>query len=72
MSLMIRCNVTGLTTYIFSEGEQYVGEWKNGNRYNQGTYTLPDGGLYVGEWKNDKPNGQGTLTFHFVNYLYHR
>ena len=63
MSLMIRCNVTGLTTYIFSEGEQYVGEWKNGKPNGQGTYTSLNGAQYVGEFKNGNYDGQGTYTF---------
>jgi len=28
----------------------YVGYWKDGNYYGQGTKTLADGEKYVGEW----------------------
>ena len=34
-------------TYRFSNGDQYVGNWKNGKRTGQGTYTWPDGEKYV-------------------------
>ena len=44
-------------------GNKYVGEWKNGKIYGQGTYTFADGDKYVGDWRNNKPNGQGTFTF---------
>ena len=50
-------------TYIYDEGEKYVGEWKD-NKYNgQGTYTWPSGEKYVGQYKDDKRHGQGTYTF---------
>lgn len=45
-----------------SNGEKYVGEYKDNNRNGQGTQTFPDGGNYVGEYKNNFMNGQGTHT----------
>ncbi len=43
-------------------GEEYVGEWSDGQRNGQGTYTWPDGKAYVGEFQDSKPDGQGTET----------
>jgi hypothetical protein len=50
-------------TVTFPSGEQYVGEYKDGETNGQGTYTFPDGEQYVGEWKDSKRHGQGTFTF---------
>ena len=47
-------------THISSEGDKYVGEWKNGLPYGKGTYTSPTGSIYEGEWENGLQHGQGT------------
>ena len=38
-------------------GESYVGEWKDGLPYGQGTSTFPDGRMYV---------GNGRMGYHMV------
>ena len=53
----------GQGTYIYPNGEKYVGDWKNGKYHGQGTFTYRDGSKYVGGWKNEKQDGQGTYTF---------
>ena len=55
-------------TYTYANGDEYVGEFKNDQRYGQGTYySLADnefkGDKYVGEWKDNKMHGQGTYTY---------
>ena len=50
-------------TVTFTNGDKYVGEFKDGKKNGQGTYTWPDGDKYVGEHKDGKKNGQGTYTF---------
>ena len=50
-------------TYIFADGDRYVGEWSDDKLNGQGTYTFADGDKYVGEWSDDKKNGHGTYTF---------
>ena len=50
-------------TITASEGNKYVGEWKDGNKHGQGTETTADGDKYVGEYKDGKINGQGTVTY---------
>jgi hypothetical protein len=54
----------GQGTYAFANGDQYVGEFKEGKYYGQGTYSSANGDQYVGEFKNDQKrgNGQGTYT----------
>ena len=49
-------------TFTYSNGDRYVGEYKNRQRNGQGTLTLSSGSKYVGNWKDNKRNGQGTET----------
>ena len=53
----------GYGTYVWENGDIYVGEHKDGIRYGQGTTTFADGTTYVGEYKNDVRDGQGTYTY---------
>ena len=50
-------------TYIWDNGDKYVGEWKDDKQHGQGTLTYADGNKYVGEYKDGKRHGQGTFTF---------
>jgi len=40
----------GQGKFTYSNGDVYVGEWKDGKRNGQGTYTWSGGSRYVGEW----------------------
>jgi hypothetical protein len=53
----------GQGTYTWSDGQKYVGEFKDNKSNGQGTFTFPSGNKYVGEFKDDKREGQGTFTF---------
>ena len=53
----------GQGTYTYSNGDKYVGKYKDDKRNGQGIYTFPNGNQYAGEYKDDKKNGQGTFTF---------
>ena len=46
-----------------ADGDEYVGEWKDGKKHGQGTYTDVNGDKYVGEFKDGKIHGQGTITY---------
>ena len=46
----------------FSNGDRYVGEWKDNKMHGQGTCTYASGGKYIGKWKDNKRHGQGTYT----------
>ena len=46
-----------------SNGDKYVGEWRDGKYNGQGTYISANGDKYVGEFKDSNYNGQGTYTF---------
>ena len=53
----------GQGTVTFPEGDNYEGDWENGEKHGQGTYIFQDGDKYVGEWNNGKKHGQGTYTY---------
>lgn len=50
-------------TSQLSDGDRFVGEFRNGKRNGQGTYTWGNGNRYVGDFVDDKIQGQGTFTF---------
>jgi hypothetical protein len=52
-------NCVGSNT--FTNGDKYVGEYKDDKIDGQGTYTFANGNKYVGEFKDGKYNGKGTL-----------
>ena len=58
--------INGYGTFTFESGEfdgdEYVGEFKEGLFNGQGTFTFVNGDEYVGEFKDDKMHGQGTYT----------
>ena len=60
------CN-NGYGTYIWDNGDKYIGYSKNNMSHGQGIKTWAsgesEGDKYVGEWKDDKRDGQGTYTF---------
>lgn len=55
-------------TLTLSNGDKYVGEYKQNKRNGKGTYTFPDGEKYTGEWRNGKPHGYGSYTFSDASY----
>jgi hypothetical protein len=50
----------GMSSYIWPNGDKYVGEWKDGEIHGQGTIVFANGNRYVGEWKDGSNHGQGT------------
>ena len=49
-------------TFTSTNGDKYVGEFKDSKPNGQGTFTFADGDKYVGEFKDGDQNGQGTFT----------
>ena len=50
-------------TYTFSDGAEYVGEYKDDKGHGQGTFTYANGNQYIGEFKDGQLHGQGTFIF---------
>lgn len=50
----------GYGKYIWANGDEYVGNWKNGEKEGEGTYIFATGSKYTGEFKNGKRYGKGT------------
>ena len=46
-------------TTKFSNGDRYIGEWKNNKMHGKGTYIFKSGSKYIGQWKNDNHHGNG-------------
>ena len=49
-------------TLNYSNGDKYIGEYKNGGADGKGIYTH-DGHRYIGEFKNDSLTGKGLMTY---------
>ena len=50
-------------TYIWPDGDKYVGDWKDGQASGQGTFTGANGDKHIGQFRDGKQNGQGTFFF---------
>jgi hypothetical protein len=44
----------------YANGDQYYGQWENGEYHGQGAYTFVNGQKYEGAWEQGKRNGMGT------------
>lgn len=59
------CNSTycrnGTGYYDYPDGSRWIGEFKNGVPYGQGTCYYAGGDRYTGQWANGAPNGEGVL-----------
>ena len=40
--------------YTFSNGEKYMGEWKDDKIHGEGIYICGDGEKYIGTWEDDE------------------
>ena len=55
--------VNGYGTYVWDDGEKYIGESKDNVSHGQGIHTYANGDKYAGEWKRALKEGQGTYIF---------
>ena len=53
----------GKFRYEYTNGDLFVGEYKDGLRHGHGTYSYSKGDKYVGEYKNNNQHGQGSYTY---------
>jgi hypothetical protein len=47
--------------YIWSNGDEYEGDWENEEINGNGTFKSSKGTHYDGEWKSNLKHGKGTL-----------
>jgi hypothetical protein len=50
----------GLGTYLYEGGNEYSGQWKNGERDGLGQWIGTNGNWYQGSWKGNEKHGYGT------------
>ena len=55
--------VNGYGTYVWDDGDMYVGESVNNVAHGQGAFTYANGEKYIGEYINNERHGQGTFTW---------
>ena len=53
----------GKGKFLWSDGSQYEGDFKDNNIEGYGVYIWWDGRKYSGEWKNNKMEGKGVFTW---------
>ena len=52
----------GYGTYVWADGDKYVGDWVDGGREGKGTMYYSDGSKYVGDFVDGYGTGHGTYT----------
>ena len=50
-------------TIEYSNGDKYIGAFKEGNRSGDGQYVYSNGNQYNGQWTNGKKNGKGEFLY---------
>ncbi|MDC0983179.1 trypsin-like peptidase domain-containing protein [Amylibacter sp.] len=50
-------------SFTWSNGDKYLGDFKDGNRTGQGTYTYANGDKYIGRFNNNDMNGWGSFFY---------
>lgn len=53
----------GTGTYLFKNGDRYVGQWSGGQPHGKGTYYFSSKERYEGDFKFGKFDGQGTMYY---------
>ena len=54
----------GNNTFLFPNGNRYVGEYKGSQMNGAGEFYWTNGNIYKGEYKNGMRHGKGALTFY--------
>lgn len=59
----VKGRIHGQGILYFSNGNKYIGRWKNQYREGQGKMIYTTGEIYIGNFQKSKFHGQGTMTF---------
>ena len=51
--------MNGRGKFIWPDGREYIGDYKNDKKEGHGVLTWPDGRKYDGSWKNGRQDGLG-------------
>lgn len=54
---------TGSGTYVYENGDRYVGAFKDGQRDGKGTFEYANGDRFIGNYAGGNRNGDGTYAF---------
>ena len=54
---------SGLGTYTYGDGTQWVGQFSNGKPQGNGICYYANGDKYEGDWKLHSPHGEGTMYY---------
>jgi radial spoke head protein 1 len=49
--------------YLFSGGDRYLGQYRQGQRHGFGIYFYSTGALYVGQFRQNRRHGEGLLFY---------
>ena len=58
---MLKDGYTGKGTYIFPNGDKYVGSFEDGYRHGKGVFTWTNGARYKGDFIKDQMEGKGSI-----------
>ena len=50
-------------SYKFSDGNEYIGEFRDGKLEGNGSFKFLNGDMYIGQFRNNKYNGRGRYNF---------
>lgn len=53
----------GVGTYLWPNGEKYVGSFVGSQMHGRGTYDWPNGHRYEGDWERGRQHGTGTYSW---------
>ena len=48
---------------VYTNGDKYIGAFKEGNRNGNGRYIYSNGNKYIGQWTDGQKNGKGKFTY---------
>ncbi|MBR9921882.1 MAG: peptidase C14 caspase catalytic subunit p20 [Bacteroidetes bacterium] len=67
VSLQANCKkgncLNGYGTYVYGNGAEYIGNFKDGNPHGKGILYFANGNKYIGHWESSQRHGKGRMVF---------